>query len=166
LSRAEAPPFLEAQPERPAGPARSVSSAAQVVGVAGQLGIQPVRPTAPAVSATVAAEVPEQNHYLSVLVRLVRPEEMELEHTIGIFCTLRNAFDTVNHELFRKKLIKLGFQNAELQWFKIFVSEKKQFISYLLVTCEVVSSPPCRRVADTSRCSSGWPSFCLCCPLI
>jgi hypothetical protein len=51
----------------------------------------------------VAAEVPEQNHYLSMLVR---PEEMELEHTIGIFCTLRNAFDTVNHELFQKKANK------------------------------------------------------------
>ncbi len=29
---------------------------------------------------------------------------------------------------------------------------------YLLVTCEIISSPPCRRVADTSWCGSGWPS--------
>jgi hypothetical protein len=59
-----------------------VLSAAQVVGVAGLLGIQPVRPTAPAsVTVTarksdqVAVEAPEQNHYL--LVRLARPGEME-----------------------------------------------------------------------------------------
>jgi hypothetical protein len=76
LARTEAPPFQKAQL------ARGVSPAAQVVGVAGWLGIQPVRPTAPA-SMTVAArksdqvvvEAPEQNHYL--LVRLARPGEME-----------------------------------------------------------------------------------------
>ena len=50
------------------------------------------------------------------------------EHTVAIFCDLRKAFDTVSHCILLLKLKKLGVRNVELQWFKNYLSNRKQLV--------------------------------------
>jgi hypothetical protein len=50
------------------------------------------------------------------------------ETTIAIFCDLRKAFDTVNHEILLKKMHKMGIRGKELDWFKNYLSNRKQFV--------------------------------------
>ncbi len=50
------------------------------------------------------------------------------ESTIAIFCDLRKAFDTVNHEILLKKMHKMGIRDKELDWFKNYLSNRKQFV--------------------------------------
>ena len=50
------------------------------------------------------------------------------EHALAIFCDLRKAFDTVSHHLLLKKLSKLGIRGINLQWFKSYLSGRRQFV--------------------------------------
>jgi hypothetical protein len=50
------------------------------------------------------------------------------KYTIAIFCDLRKAFDTVDHQILLKKLFNLGIKGIELQWFKSYLSNRKQFV--------------------------------------
>ena len=50
-------------------------------------------------------------------------------HTVAIFCDLKKAFDTCDHEILLKKLKKYGVENKELDWFKSFLTGRKQFVS-------------------------------------
>jgi len=52
----------------------------------------------------------------------------EKKHTIAIFCDLRKAFDTVNHAILLKKLFKMGIRGIELDWFRDYLSNRKQFV--------------------------------------
>ena len=51
------------------------------------------------------------------------------KHTISIFCDLKKAFDTCNHNILLKKLDKYGIRNTELSWFESYLKERKQFVS-------------------------------------
>ena len=51
------------------------------------------------------------------------------KHTISIFCYLKKAFDTCNHSILFSKLEKYGVKNTELNWFKSYLSARKQFVS-------------------------------------
>jgi hypothetical protein len=48
--------------------------------------------------------------------------------SIAIFCDLRKAFDTVNHDILIKKLFHLGIRGVELDLFKSYLSNRKQFV--------------------------------------
>jgi hypothetical protein len=50
------------------------------------------------------------------------------EHVITIFCDLRKAFDTCDHELLLSKLYKLGIRGVELSWFRNYLTGRKQFV--------------------------------------
>jgi len=50
------------------------------------------------------------------------------ETAIAIFCDLRKAFDTVNHDILLKKMHKMGIRGVELDWFKNYLSNRKQFV--------------------------------------
>ena len=50
------------------------------------------------------------------------------EHTLAIFCYLRKAFDTVNHQILISKLHKLGIRVAELCWFQDYLLNRKQLV--------------------------------------
>ncbi len=49
-------------------------------------------------------------------------------HSIAIFCDLRKAFDTVDHGILLKKLKKLGIRGVELEWFRNYLCDRKQFV--------------------------------------
>ena len=51
------------------------------------------------------------------------------EFTVGIFCDLTKAFDTVPIDLMLKKLHKIGICGSILNWFKSYLSDRKQFVS-------------------------------------
>ena len=51
------------------------------------------------------------------------------KHTISIFCDLKKAFDTCNHEILFLKLKKYGINDTELLWFKSYLMDRKQFVS-------------------------------------
>jgi hypothetical protein len=49
-------------------------------------------------------------------------------HVGGVFCDLAKAFDCVNHEIFLSKLHYFGIQGATANWFRAYLTERKQKI--------------------------------------
>ena len=50
-------------------------------------------------------------------------------NTLGIFNDLSKAFDTVDHQVLIKKLQYYGIDGTALEWFKTYLSNRKQYIS-------------------------------------
>ncbi len=50
------------------------------------------------------------------------------QHAIAIFCDLKKAFDTVDHKLLIIKLKRYGVAGLALDWFKSYLSNRKQFV--------------------------------------
>ena len=61
------------------------------------------------------------------------------EYTIGIYLDLQKAFDTVNHDILLYKLSNYGIRGVVYQWFKTYLSDRKQFISVAGVSSEIES---------------------------
>lgn len=51
------------------------------------------------------------------------------EFAVGIFIDLSKAFDTLNHDILLSKLELYGIRGVPLQWFKNYLSNRKQFVS-------------------------------------
>ena len=63
------------------------------------------------------------------LVRNIPKCFEENNYTLGVFIDLK-AFDTVNHEILLHKLKLYGINGTCLEWFKSYVSNRKQCIVY------------------------------------
>ncbi len=50
------------------------------------------------------------------------------KYALAIFCDLRKAFETVNHDILLNKLQMMGVRENELDWFKNYLSGRKQFV--------------------------------------
>ena len=51
------------------------------------------------------------------------------KHSIAIFCDLKKAFDTWNHEILLSKLKRYGIEGSELEWFRSYLTNWKQFVT-------------------------------------
>jgi len=50
------------------------------------------------------------------------------KHSIVIFCDLKKAFDTCDHQILLKKLHNIGVRGTELRWFENYLSNRNQFV--------------------------------------
>ena len=50
------------------------------------------------------------------------------KHTIAVFCDLKKAFDTCDHRILILKLKKYGLADTEINWFKSYLTDRKQFV--------------------------------------
>ena len=52
------------------------------------------------------------------------------QHTLAIFCDLRKAFDSCNLKILLTKLQNMGIQGTELNWFKDYLYNRKQYVFF------------------------------------
>ena len=50
--------------------------------------------------------------------------------TGAIFTDLSKAFDSVDHEILISKLESYGFKDIELDWFRNYLTDQKQLVSF------------------------------------
>ena len=56
-------------------------------------------------------------------------DSLNKKKSIAIFCDLKKAFDTCNHEILLSKLKKYAIDGCELEWFRSYLTNRKQFVT-------------------------------------
>ena len=65
--------------------------------------------------------------------------------TGGVFVDLRKAFDSVDHVLLVNKLMSYGLSNTELNWFRSYLTGRRQVVNFgreLSEPCTITSGVP------------------------
>lgn len=68
------------------------------------------------------------NSAILSLIEYIRKNNDLGYHVLALFLDLNKAFDTVNHKLLIQKLEKIGIKDLELNLFKSYLSNRKQYI--------------------------------------
>ena len=86
---------------------------------------------------------------VSVLNKIINAIENK-QFTVGVFLDLSKAFDTVNHDILSNKLDHIGIRGVALDWFKSYLSNRKQFVAFNsttsihnTITCGVPQGSAC-----------------------
>ena len=69
------------------------------------------------------------NHALISITETIREAIASGSFACGVFIDLQKAFDTVDHSILLSKLYHYGIRGASYQWFKSYLSDRKQFVS-------------------------------------
>ena len=84
------------------------------------------------------------DHALVSLTEAIRNTLDNKRFGCGIFIDLQKAFDTVNHKILLSKLEHYGVRGCALEWFRSYLSNRKQYVSVngsnsnlLSITCGV-----------------------------
>ena len=65
-------------------------------------------------------------HNLIHAVNFIGKALNEEKYCVGVFFDLKKAFDVCNHDILLMKLSKMGIRGSALNWFKNYLSERKQ----------------------------------------
>jgi len=68
-------------------------------------------------------------HPMTLLLNKLTSALNAKKHSIVIFCDLKKAFDTCNHSILLTKLSSLGVRGPNLEWFKNYLTDRKQFVT-------------------------------------
>ena len=68
------------------------------------------------------------DHALISMTEEIRSSLDNRRYGCGIFVDLQKAFDTVNHGILLNKLEHYGIRGNVLDWFKSYLSERRQFV--------------------------------------
>jgi len=68
-------------------------------------------------------------HSLITITEEIKKAIDKGEYTCGVFIDLQKAFDTVDHSILLKKLQNYGFRGITNDWFKSYLSDRKQFVT-------------------------------------
>ena len=66
------------------------------------------------------------------IIRFINTVQKDLDNkkkSMAVYIDLKKAFDTVNHKILLRKLENYGIRGHALEWFKSYLSERRQYIS-------------------------------------
>ena len=79
-------------------------------------------------------------HALTQITEMIKDTIDSGKFGCGIFVDLRKAFDTVNHEILLGKLEHYGIRGKELNWFKSYLTDRKQYVSFNEISSELLGN--------------------------